>query len=161
MTTDDKTNKKRWPLKLKEKLHQSLVQLKTLEGDPHYIAMGMGIGVFVGVTPTIPFHTVLAIALAFIAKGSKPAAAIGVWFSNPFTIPIFYWGSYKAGSVILGNAAPVVLAGHSISSLLQLGLDVTLAMIAGGILLGIVPGIIAYVITLRLFTLIRSRKRNR
>jgi len=33
---------------------------KTLQGDPHYVAMGMAIGVFVSVTPTIPFHTIYA-----------------------------------------------------------------------------------------------------
>jgi len=42
---------------------------KTLQGDPHYIAMGMAIGVFVSITPTVPFHTIIAIALAFILKG--------------------------------------------------------------------------------------------
>ncbi len=29
---------------------------KKLQGDPHYVAMGMAIGVFVAITPTIPFH---------------------------------------------------------------------------------------------------------
>ncbi|MEE8398645.1 MAG: DUF2062 domain-containing protein [Desulfobacterales bacterium] len=142
-------------------MHLSLVQLKALNGDPHYIAMGMGIGVFVGVTPTIPFHMVLAVGLAFIVKGSKPAALIGVWFSNPLTIPFFYWGSYKTGGLILGNTTSLDPAVQSVSSLFQQGLDVALATIAGGIILGIVPGIIAYLITLRLFTIIRSRKENR
>ena len=29
----------------------------SLKGEPANIAMGMAIGVFIGVTPTIPFHT--------------------------------------------------------------------------------------------------------
>jgi uncharacterized protein (DUF2062 family) len=123
--------------------------------------MGMGIGVFVGVTPTIPFHTVLAIALAFIAKGSKPAAIIGVWFSNPITIPFFYWGSYKAGMLMLGNAAPVQSTDYTLATMLEQGFAVTLAMIAGGILLGIIPGVVAYVVTLRMFAAIQSRKELR
>ena len=40
------------------------------------MAMGTAVGVFVAFTPTIPFHTILTIALAFVFRGSKPAALI-------------------------------------------------------------------------------------
>ncbi|MFV9645388.1 MAG: DUF2062 domain-containing protein, partial [Desulfobacterales bacterium] len=90
----------------KEKIRQVIIRFKQLNGDPHYVALGMSIGVFISVTPTIPFHTVIALALAFILRGSKAAAAIGVWFSNPITIPLFYKGSYDLGISILGNSAP-------------------------------------------------------
>ena len=76
-------------------------RFKKLQGEPPYIAMGMAVGVFVSITPTIPFHTVIAIALAFILRGSKPAAAIGVWFCNPVTLPLFYLASYKTGMFLL------------------------------------------------------------
>jgi len=145
---------------LRGKLRGFIKRAKTLQGDPHYIAVGMAIGVFVGVTPTIPFHTVLAVALAFILKGSKPAAIIGVWFANPITIPIFYVGSYRLGMLILGNPRSPAFADHSMASLLQQGVDVTVAMISGGILLGIMPGIVAYIITRRVFTAIRSRREH-
>ncbi|MEJ2430554.1 MAG: DUF2062 domain-containing protein, partial [Deltaproteobacteria bacterium] len=54
-------------------------QLKELRGKPHEISLGMAIGVFIAVTPTIPFHTVLAVSLAALLRGSKLAAALGVW----------------------------------------------------------------------------------
>ncbi len=163
MTAEERENK-RWPAQLKERIDRSVIQIKTLRGDPHYIALGMGIGVFVGITPTIPFHTALAIALALIVKGSKPAAAIGVWIANPLTIPIFYVGGYRMGSMILGKPTAFDPTVHSISELLQLGWDVILAifspaMIVGGIVLGIVPGILAYLLTRLLFTAIRSRRK--
>ena len=75
-----------------------IANAKTLQGDPHYVAVGMAIGVFIGITPTIPLHTVIAVALAFVLRGSKPAAIIGVWFANPITIPLFYWASYEIGA---------------------------------------------------------------
>lgn len=163
LMTDLKNNldtKQPATLRLKERIRQFIVSFKTLQGDPHYIAMGIGIGVFVGVTPTIPFHTVLALALAFILKGSKPAAIIGVWFGNPLTIPFFYWGSYKIGMLILGNSAPFNAQYITITELMELGLDVTLAMITGGVILGIPPGIASYFITRRIFAGIRSRKKK-
>ena len=133
-------------------------RVKKLEGDPHFVAMGLAIGVFISITPTIPFHTVLAVSLAILLRGSKVAAALGVWFSNPVTAPIFYWGSYKLGMYILGNRAPFDVKYESILELLDLGMDVTIAMIAGGIILGILPGIASYFITRKIITTIRLRK---
>jgi uncharacterized protein (DUF2062 family) len=133
-------------------------RVKNLEGDPHFVAMGLAIGVFISITPTIPFHTVLAVSLAILLRGSKVAAALGVWFSNPVTAPIFYWGSYKLGMYILGNRAPFDVKYESILELLDLGMDVTIAMIAGGIILGILPGIASYFITRKIITTIRLRK---
>jgi uncharacterized protein (DUF2062 family) len=136
-------------------------RVKKLRGDPHYVAMGMAIGIFVSITPTIPFHTVIAITLAFALKGSKPAAAIGVWFCNPVTAPFFYLGSYKVGMFILGKSAPFDAKYESVLELMKLGMDVTIAMIAGGVTLGILPGIAAFFITRKIITKIRSRRKSR
>ena len=133
-------------------------RVKKLEGDPHFVAMGLAIGVFISITPTIPFHTVLAVSLAILLRGSKVAAALGVWFSNPVTAPIFYWGSYKLGMYILGNRAPFDVKYESILELLDLGMDVTIAMIAGGVILGVLPGIASYFITRKIITTMRLRK---
>lgn len=142
----------------KYSIREFVERVKNLEGDPHYVAMGMAIGVFVGITPTIPFHTVLAVALAIMLRGSKAAAVLGVWFSNPITAPIFYWGSYKTGTYFLGNPAPFDVKYESILELLDLGLDVTIAMIAGGVILGILPGIASYFITRKIIRTLQMRK---
>jgi len=142
----------------KHNFREFIDRVKNLEGDPHFVAMGLAIGVFIGITPTIPFHTVLAVSLAIILRGSKAAAALGVWFSNPITAPIFYWGSYKVGMYLLGNPAPFDIKYESILELLDLGMDVTIAMITGGIILGILPGIASYFITRKIIATIRLRR---
>jgi uncharacterized protein (DUF2062 family) len=142
---------------LKERLKSFWHRIKKLQGEPRYIATGMAIGVFIGITPTIPFHTAIAIVLAFIFKGSKPAAAIGVWIANPITIPIFYIGSFKVGTLLLDKPIPFDVKFESIQELLSLGLDVTIAMVIGGAILGIVPGIISYIVTYKFFTAVRSK----
>ena len=146
---------------IKDRLKALFVRLKELQGDPRYIAIGMAIGVFVGVTPTIPFHTVIALALAFIFRGSKPAAAIGVWFANPVTIPIFYIGSFKLGMLILNKPIPFDVKFESITELMSLGLDVTIAMIVGGAILGILPAIIAYILSYHIMTRVREKAKKR
>jgi uncharacterized protein (DUF2062 family) len=144
----------------KHHFREFIERAKTLQGDPHYVALGMALGVFVSVTPTIPFHTIIAIALAIVLRGSKPAAAIGVWFSNPITIPVFYIESYKTGMFMLGKSIPHDINYESIQELMTLGLDVTVATITGGAILGIVLGIAAYFITRKIFTKIRLRKKH-
>jgi len=146
---------------VKERLKALYIRIKELQGDPRYIATGMAIGVFVGVTPTIPFHTLIAIALAFVFRGSKPAAAIGVWFANPITIPILYIGSFKVGTFILNRPIPFDVKFESISALMTLGLDVTIAMIVGGAILGIPPAVIAYIFTYRIMTTVREKALKR
>ena len=142
---------------LKDRIKKFWDRIKRLHGKPSYIAMGMAIGVFIGITPTVPLHTVLAISLAFVLKGSKPAAALGVWIANPLTIPIFYIGSFKTGAFLLNKPIPFNIKFESITELLSLGIDVTLAMVAGGAILGIVPAIITYVVTYRFFTVIQAK----
>lgn len=150
--------RKTWLLKQKESARQFVTHLKRLQGDPHHIAMGMAIGVFVSITPTIPFHTVIAVAMACILRASKIAAAIGVWFSNPFTAPFFYLGSYKFGIIFLGNYSDFDAEYQSLSQLFNLGFDITCAMIVGGVVLGFVPGFITYFVTRRIVATIRLRK---
>jgi uncharacterized protein (DUF2062 family) len=161
MSEENTGNKKNWFHQIKEKYKPFIARFKALQGDPHYIAMGMGIGVFVAITPTIPFHTAIALALAFALKGSKPAAAIGVWLSNPATIPFFYWGSYKVGCFITGKSIDIDMSNRSIVTLMQMGGHFTTTAIIGGIILGIVPSVIAYFITLKVFKLFRSHKKDR
>ncbi len=148
-------------LNIKQGFLEAYSRFKSLKGDPAYVARGMAVGVFVSLTPTIPFHTLIALALAFVFKGSRPAAIIGVWFSNPLTIPIFYYGSYKIGLLLLGHKIPFDLAYESISQLIELGWDVTLAMLVGGAALGILPAACAYWITLVLVSRLRARQKKK
>jgi hypothetical protein len=143
----------------KRKIRELVTQLKEHKGDPHYIAMGMAIGAFIAITPTIPFHMVIAVALAFVFRCSKVAALIGVWISNPITIPFLYYGSYKVGMFFIGNSTPFDEKYESIIELLSLGLEVTIAMIAGGAILGIPVGLAAYFITRKFIVTLRSRQK--
>jgi uncharacterized protein (DUF2062 family) len=145
---------------VKEKLERFITQTKSLKGDPHYIAKGMAIGVFISVTPTIPFHTVTAIFLSFILKGSKLAAATGVWACNPLTLPFFYYGSYKVGTYLFGLSAPFDPSYENLTELVKIGVELTLAMITGGVIIGIPIGMIAYFITLKIFIGIRARQKG-
>jgi uncharacterized protein (DUF2062 family) len=138
---------------------QFIKRCKRLKGDPHYIGLGMGIGIFVSFTPTLPFHTLIAVALAILLRGNKIAAAIGVWFSNPLTIPFFYLATYKIGTMLLGNSKPFDTKYESIKDLLALGWDATLSMMVGSFILGVPFGFAAYFITKKIFLVIQTRRK--
>jgi uncharacterized protein (DUF2062 family) len=144
----------------RERLKQLVVRMRQLEGDPRFIAMGMAVGIFVSMLPIIPLQTVVAVALAFLFRGSKTAAALGTWLSNPLTIPLVYYANYKLGCVLLGYQNTVNhIAFNSFSQLMALGIEVTQAMILGGAVLGAVLGVAAYFITLRIYRAYRNRSR--
>jgi len=121
---------------------------KDLHGNPHYLAMGMAIGVFVGMTPTFPLHTVIAVPLSHLARGSKRAAMLGVWISNPLTLPFCYYAAYKLGMWVMDKPSPfTTLNLKTVSDLLDLGIEIIAAMMLGGLILGGICGIAAYALT--------------
>jgi hypothetical protein len=154
------TKKSRLWANLKSKMTYWINRTRALNGEPRYVAMGMAVGIFVSATPTIPFQTFIAVAMAFILRGSKSAAAIGVWLSNPITFPVFYLASYKTGALLLGISNGTDIKGHTAAELLKLGFDVSLAAMTGGILIGMILAIGAYFITRKIVTKIRSREKR-
>ena len=145
----------------RERFGQMLVRLRQLEGNPHHLALGMGVGIFVSIMPIIPFQTLVAFGLAFLVRGSKSAAVLGTWLSNPLTIPVVYYANYKVGCLLLGYETTLKsIAFDSFSQLMELGLEVTLAMLIGGAVIGAVLGVAAYFVTFRGFIVIRRRSRE-
>jgi uncharacterized protein len=142
----------------RERLSQMLVRMRQLEGNPHYIALGMAVGIFISITPIIPLQTVVAVTLAFLVRGSKSAAALGTWLSNPLTIPLVYYADYKLGCVLLNCQTTVDnIAFDSFSQLMDLGIGVTSAMLVGSLVIGAVLGVVGYSVTFRVFATIRRR----
>ena len=116
---------------INELISKGTAAFKNIDGDPDYVARGLAIGVFVGITPTIPFQTALAVALAALCRGSKPAAVLGIWSGNPVTMPLLYAGSYKLGMLILGKpAAAFSLQQQSLMEFFKSGANICCATIA-------------------------------
>ena len=75
------------------------IQVVAIEDTPHSIAMGLAIGIFFGFTPLWSLKTLLSIAVAWLFKSNKIAAAISVQLHDlilPF-MPAIYWWEYKFG----------------------------------------------------------------
>jgi uncharacterized protein len=146
-----------------------------LKGDPKSLAAGAAIGVFVGLTPTIPLHTVALMALTIVTRTSLIAAVTTSWLvCNPLTYaPIYYF------SLVIGNAiTPYNLSwekikgildllmthtglGPSFQALANLGLEAIIVMFVGGCILALPFTIVSYYLSLSLFLKIRKRRQEK
>jgi uncharacterized protein (TIGR03546 family) len=144
---------------LKKKGREFYTRFISLKGEPRKIAMGMAIGVFIGVTPTIPFHTVLIIFLSMLFRQNLTAALLGTWIMNPITIPVFYLAEYELGQLVLGLRHPeIVLHSYSVNELLKAGWHIFYPLQIGGIVLAPLFALPAYFITHR--SILAYRKKN-
>ena len=127
------------------RLYERFIRIR---GAPREVALGFALGIFVGMTPTVGVQTPIAIFLAALFKWSKLASAIGVWISNPLTVPFIYGVTYITGAKLL-NLEPVVNMSLSptwstLKAMLQKAPQAFGAMTVGGILLGIPLAIFSY-----------------
>jgi uncharacterized protein (DUF2062 family) len=134
---------------LRRKIHYFYMRFRQLEGDPQKISLGMALGIFIAFTPTIPFHIILSLALAQIFRISRVATLLGVWISNPLTIPLMYYLSFIIGKKILYPHLDLSLPPTlDVRELLKLGWEINLALQLGGLVMAVPAGIIAYFLTL-------------
>jgi uncharacterized protein len=143
-----------------------------LKGEPHSLAMGTAIGVLVGLTPTMPFHTVIILGITMTTRSSAIAGIISSWIvCNPLTyLPIYYF------SMVVGNfVTPYHLnwqrIQHSLNALTShssfldsfheiagLGFETIVVMLIGGLVIALPFTIASYYLSLHLFHRIRQRR---
>jgi hypothetical protein len=83
---------------------QAFVIYHVLHADdpPQRLALGIAVGVFVALTPTVGFQMALAVFFAWLLGANKVVGVPIVWITNPATmIPIYYY-CYVVGRFILG-----------------------------------------------------------
>jgi uncharacterized protein (DUF2062 family) len=73
--------------------------LMAIADSPHSIALGSAIGIFFGFTPLYPLKTLLSIAVAWVCRCNKIAAAIAVTLHDVliWAMPAIYVAEYHLG----------------------------------------------------------------
>jgi uncharacterized protein (DUF2062 family) len=91
----------------KQWLSEHHMTLMAIADTPHSIALGSAIGIFFGFTPLYSLKTLLSIALAWICRCNKVAAAIAVTVHDVaiFAMPAIYFAEYKLGCWTLHRPA--------------------------------------------------------
>jgi len=152
----EKTHADRVKNFLTRRLHSVIHQ----NDSPHRIALGMGVGLFIGFLPImgIQMMTVLLLSLVF-RKLNKIAALAGVQVTNYFTaIPVYsfvYWVGvhiYKVdgtpGYAEMKRAVSFIMSMGSwteqVRAVLAMGVDMAAPLFIGGAVVGLIAGALSY-----------------
>ncbi len=147
--------------------HKSLRLLARVLHDPNLfhlnhrsVSLAAFVGVFVGLQP-VPMHMLIAAAAAVWLRCNITLAVIGVWVSNPLTLPAIVFLQYELGARLLGIPAAsdfemsVEWLEHSLHEVWE-------PLFLGSVLSGLVLGTIAWGATRLLWRLaVQSRWRAR
>jgi uncharacterized protein (DUF2062 family) len=132
-----------------------------LRGTPEQISLGLSLGIFVGMTPFLGAHTVIAVALASLFKWSKITAAIGVMITNPFTAPLIYPVTYKLGAMVTAFSNPSqwsrIFEPGGVIGLMKSSPIIVIDLIVGGVIIGLPLSFVSYYIAM--YAVSRARRR--
>ena len=77
-----------------------------IDDSPQKIALGFGLGVFLGVMPGM--GPIAALAIAFLLKANRASALLGSILTNTWlSIPVFFL-AVKTGAVVTGSSHEVI-----------------------------------------------------
>jgi len=137
-------------------------EIRNSRGSNKDLALSVAVGVFVGFTPTVGFHTIILYLFSRVFKKSFLAAVIGSCFPSgtPWQIPLVYFLGYKFGVLILGREA---FGNVSLSYLRMLGGKQIIVLLGKPLLLGsfslaVLGGLISYPIALILLKKMREKQ---
>ncbi len=147
-----------------------------VDDTPHRIALGVFLGTLVAWTPTLGLQLVLYVALATVLRANKVSGLPLVFVTNPVTAAPCYWLCWRLGALLTGGAVvaeaspaaaiettpplppPPEAAGpwwHELwQSLALVGADLWV----GSLVIGVLTGAVAYLLTHRGVTAWRRRK---
>ena len=146
-----------------------------LKGDPATIARGVAIGTFIGVTPTIPFHTIALLITVPLCRANLVAAFLASMAAcNPLTYLPQYYFSWLIGNRLtpydlswerIRSVMDIVFSGGGfneiVHSLSQLGTDTVMVLLIGGAVLAAPFAVLSYFISLRFFIAIRRKRQEK
>ncbi|MCG6930049.1 MAG: DUF2062 domain-containing protein [Desulfofustis sp.] len=151
------------------------LKLLRLRGSPKSIALGTAIGIFIGITPTIPFHTVAIIALTIVTRSSFIAAFIAsMLISNPFTVVPQYSLSLVIGNALtpyhldwerIRQVLDVVLSDAALQARIEavtsLSYEAITVLLVGGTILALPFSVAGYYLFLFLIVSFRKRRSSK
>jgi len=78
-----------------------------LNHTPREIALGIAIGVFIGILPLYGLHAILALIIALVVRpANKIAILLGTNISLPPMVPFITWAGYNMGRLMLSKDYP-------------------------------------------------------
>ncbi len=77
-------------------------KLLYIEDTPERTALAYSIGIFLGFSPFLGFHTLAGLAIAFLFRMNRVAILLGVWSNTPWWIVPYYMIATWVGMWVVG-----------------------------------------------------------
>lgn len=141
--------------------------LLNLDDPPERTALAFAIGVFIGFSPILGLHTIIAAIVSVVWKFNKPAIFTGIYLNNPWTLAPIVALSWAVGRVFIGSP-PVDLPHFTLSAMMTNDFWVMIAaqwqqlipFAVGATILSFIGAIVSYPLMLYVLRAYRERKRS-
>jgi hypothetical protein len=147
-------------------------KLLHIEDTPERTALAYAIGIFLGFSPFLGFHTLAGLAIAFLFGLNRVAILLGVWTNTPWWIVPFYMIATWVGMWITG----FWIDWATLKEIFQLGEDrgfmssdfwshiasqwgLLLSFVIGSLILCTLLSLVAYPLSLKWIKFYRSRRK--
>ncbi len=92
-----------------------------LHPDRRTLARGVAVGVFVGLSPTVGFQTLLMLLGCVALRANFPIAFLVSWVSNPLTMAPLYLGFNQVGEAVFHGATGTAAMEDDTGSWIEIG----------------------------------------
>ena len=138
--------KKKSGLSIWQRMEKRLIGI---DDTPERIAMGVAVGVFIGIAPTFGLGTLLAAGLAAVFHYNMAAAIAGTVVGMPLIAPFIWIASSWVGGFLLGYDWNSLYRQVSGGNIFTSGGQVFFAYILGNVILTVVLTALSWFLTLR------------
>lgn len=148
-------------------------KLLHIEDTPERTALAYSVGIFLGFSPFLGFHTLAGLAIAFLFGLNRVAILLGVWSNTPWWIVPYYVMATWVGMWVTG----FWINWATLKEIFQLGMDqgflgsdfwsrvtsqsgLLLSFLIGSLILCILLSLISYPLSLKWIRFYRSRRKQ-
>jgi hypothetical protein len=147
-------------------------KLLKIEDTPERTALAYSIGIFLGFSPFLGFHTLCGIAIAFLFRLNRVAILLGVWSNTPWWLVPYYMIATWVGMWVMGFQ----IEKAAIKEIFRLGIDqgfigsdfwsriasqwsLLLSFVIGSLILAALLSLVAYPLSLKWIKFYRSHRK--
>ncbi len=140
------------------KIWDKLKLILYIKDPPSRIALTFSIGLFIGMSPLIGLHTLIALTVAIIFRLNKLVILVATYLTNPWTIVPIYTFSTLIGARLLNRSLKIEIDWHDItfSQLLHNAGNLLLPFVTGSIIVGFISSVLSYII---IYVILSKRRR--
>jgi uncharacterized protein (DUF2062 family) len=133
--------------------------LLALNNTPQEIALGVSLGIFIGITFPYGLHTFVAILISLlIPKTNKIAIIGGTYVSIPPTVPFIVWAGYEIGRLILHKSYPALSWPYIRQMDYRMVLELYYPVFVGSLILGVFSAGLGYLVAFKFAQAIKNKR---